>query len=192
MKRSTLIIGLLLMCGAAYVVSKTFTPAPVVKPVIRVPVITRTEPAAPRTVRERTPLAEAPVVKDVGKKDPVETRFAELKEEGRYIRDSLMKTEPLANQAYQNVGNDPQYRELYTRRRLLENSWDNASAAERQSIVAEVNSIREATLGMVLTELAKLKSAPAPTLNLNSSSGTLQSGRRAEPAPPPPPPIIYM
>lgn len=189
MKRSILVIGLLLMGGTAYLVSKVFTSTPVVKPEIRVPVVTRNAPIARRAVAERQPVVEVPAAKPVAAKDPVETRFAELKEEGRYIRDSLMKTEPLANQAYQNVGNDSQYRALVTRRHLLENNWVNASAAERQSIVAEVNSIRESTVGMVLTELANLKSAPAPTPKVPAATS---SAKPAAPAPPAPPPIIYM
>ena len=176
------------MCGTAYVVSKTFTPTVVVNSDIRVPVITRSAPVAPRPVQERKSVGAVPVAKPVEAKDSVEIRFAELKVEGRYIRDALIKSEPLANQAYQNMDNDPQYRALVSRRHLLENSWGNASVAGRQSIVAEVNSIREATVGMVLTELANLKSAPAPASKVPTATSSTKPAASA----PPPPPIIYM
>lgn len=192
MSRSTIILGLLIMCGAAYLASKVFAPTPTVKPVVRVPVVTRTEPVE-RVVRER-PAPVAPVAKVAAVQDAQQKRFTELREEGRQIRQMLAETEPLSGQAYQNAGQRQDYQALVARRRLLETNWNNATEAERQSIINETNSIREATIAIVLTELATLKNAPrvqpAPA---NGAPTTLTRGASTQQAaPPPPPPIIYM
>ena len=109
------------------------------------------------------------------------------------IRDTLMKTEPKANQAYDNLGKNPDYQALVARRRVLENSWGQASDAERQAIVNEVNAIRQQTVGMVLTELARLNSQPAvqPQTTLTPVNGGSATSKTPQAAPPPPP-IIYM
>lgn len=194
MKRSTIVLGLLLMCGAAYLVSKVFTPTPTVKPVIRVPVVTRTEPA-PTVVRERPVAVKAMVAKESEAKVVMDKRFAELRDEGRMIRDQLMKSEPKAAQAYQNLGQNPDYQALISRRRMLEGNWAGATDAERQSILNEINAIRQQTVGMVLTELSRLNSQPAQPQTLQTGL-TREGSRSQQPAapaaPPPPPPIIYM
>ncbi|NBV78397.1 MAG: hypothetical protein EBR62_00825 [Verrucomicrobia bacterium] len=192
MNRSTLIFGLLIMCGAAYLASKIFAPLPVAQPSARVPVTPRAEPA-PQVVRPRPAPVAAPVVAKKSEESAVlETRFRELREEGRVIRETLNKTEPKAAQAYENVGKNPDYQALVARRHLLENSWGQASDAEKQSIVNEVNAIRQQTVGMVLMELARLNSQPAqPVAQPNAAAPQAQRGNAA-PQPAPPPPIIYM
>ena len=195
MKRTTLILGFLLMCGAAYMVSKVFAPTPTVKPVVRVPVITQhDEPAAP-VVRSRPAPVKAPVAKDNDAKVAMDKRFAELRDEGRMIREQLLKSDPKAAQAYQNLGQNPEYQALISRRRLLEGNWSGATDAERQSILNEVNSIRQQTVGLVLTELSRLNSQPAQPQTLQtglSREGGQKTQQPAAPTAPPPPPIIYM
>ncbi len=189
MSRSTIIFGLLIMCGAAYLASKIFAPLPVAKPVVRAPAAPRAEPA-PQAVRPRPAPVVAPVVnRESEVRAALETRFTELREEGRIIRDTLMKSEPKANQAYDNLGKNPEYQALVARRRLLEGTWGQASEAEKQSIVNEVNAIRQQTVGMVLMEISRLNSQPVA--QPNASAPQAQRGP-ATPQPAPPPPIIYM
>lgn len=191
MNRSTIVLGLLIMCGAAYLVSKVFAPAPTVKPVVRVPVVTRAEPA-PRVVRERPVPVSTPVAKQVEAKPEIETRFTELREEGRMIRETLMKTEPKANQAYDNVGRNPEYQALVARRRLLEGGWGQAGEAEKLAIVNEVNAIRQQTVGMVLAELARLNSPPTQPAAAPAAANAPAPRGNQTPPPAAPPPIIYM
>jgi hypothetical protein len=189
MNRSTLIFGLLIMCGAAYLASKIFAPLPVAQPSTRVPTAPRPVPA-PLVVRPRPAPVVAPVVaKQPEVRTVLETRFNELREEGRVIRDSLMKSEPKANQAYDNVGRSPDYQALVNRRRFLEGTWGQAGDAEKQAIVDEVNAIRQQTVGMVLAELSRLNTQPATQPN-TAAPQTQRSN--AAPPPAPPPPIIYM
>jgi len=188
MNRSTLIFGLLIMCGAAYLASKIFAPLPVAQPSTRVPTAPRPVPAPP-VVRPRPAPVVAPVAQEPEVRTALETRFNELREEGRVIRDSLMKSEPKANQAYDNVGRNPDYQALVARRRLLEGTWGQASEAEKQSIVNEVNAIRQQTVGMVLMEISRLNTQPAAQPNA-AAPQTQRSN--AAPPPAPPPPIIYM
>jgi len=192
MNRSTLIFGLLIMCGAAYLASKIFAPLPVAKPSAYVPSASRAETAAP-VVRPRPAPVAAPVVaKQADQRSALETRFTELREEGRVIRETLTKTEPKAAQAYDNMGRNPDYQALVARRRLLESTWGQASEAEKQSIVNEVNAIRQQTVGMVLMEISRLNSQPAqPVAQPNAADPQVQRGNAA-PQPAPPPPIIYM
>jgi len=188
MNRSTLIFGLLIMCGAAYLASKIFAPLPVAQPSTRVPTAPRPVPAPP-VVRPRPAPVVAPVAQEPEVRTALETRFNELREEGRVIRDSLMKSEPKANQAYDNVGRNPDYQALVARRRLLEGTWGQASEAEKQSIVNEVNAIRQQTVGMVLMEISRLNTQPAAQPN-TAAPQTQRSN--AAPPPAPPPPVIYM
>jgi hypothetical protein len=194
MNRSTLIFGLLIMCGAAYLASKIFAPLPVAKPSVRVPTVARTEPA-PQVVRPRPAPVAAPVVaKQPEVRTVLETRFNELREEGRVIRDSLMKSEPKANQAYDNIGKNPEYQALVARRRLLEGTWGQAGDAEKQAIVNEVNAIRQQTVGMVMMEISRLNTQPvAQPQQLQPANGD-NSAQRGNSAPQaaPPPPIIFM
>ena len=76
-----------------------------------------------------------------------------------------MKTEPKANQAYDNLGKNPDYQALVARRRLLEGTWGQASEAEKQSIVNEVNAIRQAADELRLQEIgaASCESRPRPS-----------------------------
>jgi hypothetical protein len=138
----------------------------------------------------------APVVnREPEVRTALETRFSELREEGRVIRDTLMKSEPKANQAYDNLGKNPEYQALVARRRLLEGTWGQASEAEKQSIVNEVNAIRQQTVGMVLMEISRLNSQPVAQpqqLQLTGSSSSRGNTPQAAPQPAPPPPIIYM
>lgn len=195
MNRSTIIFGLLIMCGAAYLASKIFAPLPVAQPSTRVPTAPRPLPAPP-VVRPRPAPVVAPVVaKQPEVRTVLETRFSELREEGRVIRDTLMKSEPKANQAYDNLGKNSQYQALVARRRLLEGTWGQASEAEKQSIVNEVNAIRQQTVGMVLMEISRLNSQPVAQpqqLQLTGSSSSRGNTPQAVPQPAPPPPIIYM
>lgn len=192
MSRSTVIFGLLIMCGAAYLASKIFAPLPVAKPIVRAPAAPRTEPV-PQVARPRPAPVVAPVAnRDSEVRTALETRFTELREEGRVIRDTLMKSEPKANQAYDNLGKNPEYQALVARRRLLEGTWGQASEAEKHAIVNEVNAIRQQTVGMVLMEISRLNSQPvAQPVAPSANSSSTPRGNTAPP-PAPPPPIIYM
>jgi hypothetical protein len=191
MNRSTLIFGLLIMCGAAYLASKIFAPLPVAQPSTRVPTAPRPVPAAPAVRPRPSPVAAPVVAKQPEVRTVLETRFNELREEGRVIRDSLMKSEPKANQAYDNVGRSPEYQALVKRRHLLENTWGQAGDAEKQAIVDEVNAIRQQTVGMVLMEISRLNTQPAAQpqqLQPANGNNSVQRGNAA----PQPAPIIYM
>jgi hypothetical protein len=134
-------------------------------------------------------VAKQPEVRTV-----LETRFTELREEGRVIRDSLLKSEPKANQAYDNLGKNPDYQALVARRRLLENTWGQAGDSEKQAIVNEVNAIRQQTVGMVMMEISRLNTQPvAQPQQLQPANGN-NSAQRGNSAPQaaPPPPIIFM
>jgi hypothetical protein len=196
MSRLTIVVGLLIMCGAAYLASKIFAPLPVAKPGVRPPVVVRAEPAPAVVTRPRPTPVAAPVAKtpDAAVKAEQDKRFAELRDEGRAIRDALMKSDPKAAQAYQNLRQDPNYTALVERRRLLESNWAGATDAERSMILNEVNMIRQQTTGMVMVELSKLNSQPAqaqPQPNAGRVD-TLTRGASPQAAPPPPAPIIYM
>ena len=193
MNRSTVIFGLLIMCGAAYLASKIFAPLPVAQPSTRVPTAPRTVAAQPAVRPRPAPVAAPVVAKQPEVRTVLETRFTELREEGRVIRDTLMKSEPKANQAYDTLGKNPDYQALVARRRLLEGTWGQAGDTEKQAIVNEVNAIRQQTVGMVMMEISRLNAQPVAQpqqLQLTNGNNSAQRGNAApQPAPPP---IIYM
>ena len=200
MNKSALALILLFVVGCIVVVSGLVTGKP---PAAAAPAVA---PAAPAVAAE--PVARpvkrekaAPVAAPAAKVDAVavlETRFADFREEGRRLRQLLAESDPKAAQAFQNASQSPDYRALTDRRHELERAWNGASDAEKETILAEMNAIRERTTGMVMMELGKLNAAPAvPSTPLQRTEpGRLTLGTdvapNGQPAAPPAPPVVIM
>lgn len=198
MNKSALALILLFIVGCIIVVSGLVTgrpPAPVASPVAT------ERSAAPepsvRPVRREKP---APVVAAAAKQEPaaaavMEARFTDFREEGRRLRQLLAESDPKAGLAFQNASQSPDYRVLTERRHELERAWGGASDAEKETILAEMNAIRERTTGMVMMELAKLNAVPAaapvvPASRPEASQRTDATPANATKAPAPPPVVI--
>ena len=198
MNKSAVALILLFIVGCIIVVSGLVTgrpPAPVEAPVAN----TRSsapEPSVRPAKRERpsavvaTPAKEEPPAAAV-----LEARFTDFREEGRRLRQLLAESDPKAGQAFQNASQSPDYRVLTERRHELERAWGGASDAEKETILAEMNAIRERTTGMVMMELAKLNAAPAaapvvPAPRPEASQRTDATPANATKAPAPPPVVI--
>lgn len=164
MNKSAVALILLFVVGCIVVVSGLVTGKPAgasTSPIAVAPPVA-VEPVA-RPVKREKPV---PVAGPVAAKEPaaatvIEARFNDFREEGRRLRQMLAESDPKAGQAFATASQSPDYRALTDRRHELERNWAAASDAEKESILAEMNSIRERTTGMVMMELAKLNSAPA-------------------------------
>jgi hypothetical protein len=200
MNKSALALILLFVIGCVVVVSGLVTgrtAAPVAAPVAP-PVAAAPEPVARPVKREKSvTVAAAPTKQEPAAAAVMETRFADFREEGRRLRQLLSESDPKAGQAFQNAAQSPDYRALTDRRHELERSWAGASDADKATILAEMNAIRERTTGMVMMELSKLNAAPAApaTTLLRTEPGRLTLGtdiQTGQPAAPPAPPVVIM
>lgn len=199
MNKSAVALILLFVVGCIVVVSGLVTgkPAGATTPSVAVAPTVAVEPVARPAKREKP----VPVIGPVAAKEPaaatvMETRFNDFREEGRRLRQMLAESDPKAGQAFATASQNPDYRALTDRRHELERNWAAASDAEKESILAEMNSIRERTTGMVMMELAKLNSAPAAPapLVLTTDRREVQTAAPgvapAAPAPAAPPVVI--
>ncbi|MEY4086640.1 MAG: hypothetical protein RLZZ405_828, partial [Verrucomicrobiota bacterium] len=170
-------------------------PAPVEAPVAN----TRSsapEPSVRPAKREKPSAVVAPPAKEEPPAAAVlEARFTDFREEGRRLRQLLAESDPKAGQAFQNASQSPDYRVLTERRHELERAWGGASDAEKETILAEMNAIRERTTGMVMMELAKLNAPPTaapvvPPSRPEASQRTDATPANATKAPATPPVVI--
>ena len=163
MNKSAVALLLLFVVGCVVVVSGLVSGKP--PAVAPAPAVAAVAPAPEPAVRpvKRTPAA-APAVPVAAAPDAaavMEARFTDFREEGRRLRQLLTESDPKAGQAFVNASQSPDYRALTDRRHELERAWTRASEAEKETILAEMNAIRERTTGMVMMELGKLNAAPA-------------------------------
>lgn len=200
MNKSAVALILLFIVGCVVVVSGLVTgrpPAPVAAPGPSATAATP-EPAVRPAKRERpAAIAAAPAKQEPAAAAVMEARFTDFREEGRRLRQLLAESDPKAGLAFQNASQSPDYRALTERRHELERAWGGASDAEKATILAEMNALRERTTGMVMMELAKLNAAPAaPTTTpqrteperLTLTTGDVPNGQPAAP----PPPVVIM
>lgn len=184
----TLLVGLSLVGGLAITAYRVLHPEPVVKKSSFAPVVPVVETAPVRSSRHEAPAAratakESPAVDE--RRAQLEAQFNDLKEEGRRIRQVLMESDPRAAQAYQNVVRTPEYRQLIDRRHQLEATWAETPDAERPALLAEINSLRQQGVGLVMAEIGKISSAPAPapvTTAQRTSAGAVPANGAPAPA----------
>ena len=138
----------------------------------------------------------APIIRETAqapKEDVVrakmEERFTDLKEEGKRIREALMASDPKAAQAMITLVKRPEYREILDKRHKIEADWPNASEGEREGMLAEMNSLRQQGVGMLMMEIQQMNSqplaAPIPATKGVPQVTTAPGAPAAEPAPPP-------
>jgi len=198
MNKSAVALILLFIVGCIVVVSDLVTgrPSAPVEAPVATPRASAPEPSVRPAKRERTaPVAEAPAKKEPTAATVMEARFTDFREEGRRLRQLLAESDPKAGQAFQNASQSPEYRALTERRHELERAWGGASDAEKETILAEMNAIRERTTGMVMMEMGKLNAAPSapsatPVLKSEASQRTASTPAEATKAPAPPPVVI--
>jgi hypothetical protein len=146
-------------------------------------------------VRVAKPVASVPVVRSApeapaqmtAKRAQMEERFTDLKEEGRRVRQTLIESDPKAAQAYNDVIRRPEYRALLDRRHQIEAAWSAAPENERDSMLAEMNSLRQQGFTLILGEIQRLQSQPStPAANAATTSAPA-----AAPSPAPAAPIVF-
>lgn len=91
-----------------------------------------------------------------------EERFTDLKEEGRRMRSALLENDARAALAYEVLARRADYRELLDRRHQIEAGWSRATDDQREGMLAEMNSLRQRGVALILAEMAKGEVAPAP------------------------------
>ncbi len=199
MNKSAVALILLFIVGCIVVVSGLVTgrsPVPVEAPVAT-PRSSVSEPVVRPVKREKpASVAAAPAKEGPAAAAVMEARFTDFREEGRRLRQLLAESDPKAGLAFQNASQSPDYRVLTERRHELERAWGGASDAEKATILAEMNAIRERTTGMVMMELAKLNAAPAAAPVVPASRPEASQRTDATPANatkvPAPPPVVIM
>jgi len=193
--RKTL-LALFLLAAIAVGAWRFLAPAPAPKnPMERLKAVSPVE-----KIREPKPVA--PVVRAApeapnkvsAQRAQMEERFTDLKEEGRRIRETLIANDPKAAQAYQAISQRPEYRQLVDQRHQIEAAWATAPDGERDAMLAQMNSLRQQGIAMLLTEIQRVNSQPdAGTTLQRTSPGTLtltpSSG--TAPAPAPAAPIVF-
>ena len=171
------------------------TPAP------RNPIDRLKAPSPMETVQVARPTTPAPVVRAAPEspnkmttpRAKMEERFSDLKEEGRRIRETLIANDPKAAQAYSTISQRPEYRQLVDQRHQIEAAWATAPDGERDAMLAQMNSLRQQGIAMLLTEIQRVNSQPAGETLQRTSPGTLTltNGQAPAPAPAPPAPIVF-
>lgn len=183
--RALVILGVILAGALAYTGFRTRTPEAAPRKSSFAPTAPRAvEPSVRHARREAVaPTAAAEESEAIAeKRAQMEAQFTDLKEEGRRMRQALLASDPRAAQAYQVIGRSPEYRLLIERRHALEATWPQASDAERPAILAEINSLREQGVAMVLTELARTSATPPPA-NVTTTQRTNGAAPANNPAP---------
>jgi len=163
----------------------------------------RMKAASPmETVRVAKPTSATPIVREApaasktdAKRAQMEERFADLKEEGRRVRQTLIESDPKAAQAYNEVVRRPEYRALLDRRHQIEAAWAAAPENEREGMLNEMNSLRQQGFALILGEIQRMNSQPASSTLQRVSPGvlTLTPDSQSAPAPAPAPaaPIVF-
>ena len=200
MNKSAVALILLFIVGCIVVVSGLVTgrPSAPVEAPVATPRASAPEPSVRPAKRERTaPVAATPAKQEPAAAAVMEARFTDLREEGRRLR-QLTDSDPETGLAFQNAYQNPEYRALTGRRHELERAWAGASDAEKETILAEMNALRERTMGMVMMELAKLRAAPAaaapvvPASRPEASQRTDATPADATKGPAAPAPVVIM
>jgi hypothetical protein len=161
----------------------------------------RMKAASPmETVRVAKPTSATPIVREApaqskteAKRAQMEERFADLKEEGRRVRQTLIESDPKAAQAYNEVARRPEYRALLDRRHQIEAAWAAAPENEREGMLNEMNSLRQQGFALILGEIQRMNSQPASSTLQRVSPGvlTLTPDSQSAPAPAPAAPIVF-
>jgi len=191
------LLALFLLAAAVVGAWRIFAPAP--GP--RNPIDRLKAPSPMETVRVTKPAAPAPIVrtapespnKMTAQRAQMEERFTDLKEEGRRIRETLIANDPKAGQAYSTISQRPEYRQLVDQRHQIEAAWATAPDGERDAMLAQMNSLRQQGIAMLLTEIQRVNSLPSGETLQRTSPGTVQlsNGQATAPAPAPPAPIVF-
>jgi hypothetical protein len=191
------LLALFLLAAAVVGAWRIFAPAP--GP--RNPIDRLKAPSPMETVRVAKPVAPAPIVraapespnKMTAQRAKMEERFTDLKEEGRRIRETLIANDPKAGQAYSTISQRPEYRQLVDQRHQIEAAWATAPDGERDAMLAQMNSLRQQGIAMLLTEIQRVNSLPSGETLQRTSPGTLTltNGQAPAPAPAPPAPIVF-
>jgi hypothetical protein len=191
------LLALFLLAAAVVGAWRIFAPAP--GP--RNPIDRLKAPSPMETVRVTKPAAPTPIVraapespnKMTAQRARMEERFTDLKEEGRRIRETLIANDPKAGQAYSTISQRPEYRQLVDQRHQIEAAWASAPDGERDAMLAQMNSLRQQGIAMLLTEIQRVNSQPAGETLQRTSPGTLTltNGQAPAPAPAPPAPIVF-
>jgi hypothetical protein len=156
---------IMLLFGAAAIVGayRLLAPAPTPKnPIERMKATSPVESfRSARSTPTPARAAEATTT-PAAKRAQMEERFVDLKEEGRRMREALIASDPKAAQAYQSLSQRPDYRGLIDRRHQIEAAWANAPESEREGMLAEMNSLRQQGVGLILAEIQRINSLPPP------------------------------
>jgi hypothetical protein len=131
-------------------------------------------------------VPEAPNNKISAKRAQMEERFADLKEEGKRVRDALIASDPKAAQAYSNISRRPEYREILDQRHQIEANWEKAPDNEREGMLAQMNALRQQGFGLILAEIQNMNSQPvAAPASASASQNAPVPGAAPAPAPAP-------
>ena len=159
--RKTL-LALCLLTAVGFSAWRFLAPSPLPKnPMERMKAVSPVE-----TVRSTKSSASVPVTritpeapsKMSAKRAQMEERFVDLKEEGKRVRDALIASDPKAAQAYSNISRRPEYRKILDERHQIENAWDKAPDNERETMLAQMNSLRQQGFGLILAEIQNINS----------------------------------
>ena len=191
------LLALFLLAAVGVGAWRIFAPAP--GP--RNPIDRLKAPSPMETVQVARTTSPAPIVraapeapnKMTAQRAQMEERFSDLKEEGRRIRETLIANDPKAAQAYSAISQRPEYRQLVDQRHQIEAAWATAPDGERDAMLAQMNSLRQQGIAMLLTEIQRVNSLPAGETLQRTSPGTLTltNGQAPAPAPAPPAPIVF-
>lgn len=188
--RNTL-LGLFLLAIVGISAWRYLAPAPVPKsPIDRMKAALPVEKISYKSKPSKTIVRETqPAPKEDVVRAKMEERFADLKEEGKRIRDTLMASDPKASQAMLTLYKRPDYREILDKRHKIEADWPNASEGEREGMLAEMNSLRQQGVGLLMMEIQQMNAqpvaAPTPVTKGAPQVTTAPGAPAAEPAPPP-------
>jgi hypothetical protein len=185
------LFGIFLLAVVGISAWRYLVPAPAPKsPIDRMKAALPVEKISYKSSPSKTVAREAPPSpKEDIVRMKMEERFTDLKEEGRRIRDTLMASDPKAAQAMGNMIKRPEYREILDRRHKIEAAWPSASEGEREGMLAEMNSLRQQGVGMLMMEIQQMNgqplAAPASAIKGAPEVTTAPAAPAAEPAPPP-------
>ena len=190
------LLALFLLAAVGVGAWRIFAPAPVTKnPIDRLKAPSPVETV--RIAKSSTP-PPAPIVRAApaasnkmsAKRAQMEERFADLKEEGKRVRETLIASDPKAAQAYANISRRPEYREILDQRHQIEANWEKAPDNEREAMLAQMNALRQQGFGMILAEIQNMNSQPVAAPAAASSSQNAQAPGVA-PAPAPAAPVVF-
>ena len=190
------LLALFLLAAVGVGAWRIFAPAPVTKnPIDRLKAPSPMETV--RIAKSSTP-PPSPIVRAApaasnnmsAKRAQMEERFADLKEEGKRVREALIASDPKAAQAYSNISRRPEYREILDQRHQIEANWEKAPDNEREAMLAQMNALRQQGFGMILAEIQNMNSQPVAAPAAASASQNAPAPGVA-PAPAPAAPVVF-